>query len=68
MRVGGSIIFFTIVAVGLWMSAPTLSSRIPMWPFLLAGFHFMPVLADLAWILEFVVSSIRLRTVKGGPR
>lgn len=68
MRVGQPIIFFTIVAAGLWVSASTLSSRIPMWPFFLAGFHFMPVLADLAWILEFVVSSIRLRTGRGDPR
>lgn len=68
MRVSRPIIFFAIVTAGLWVSAHTLWPRIPMWPFLLAGFLFAPVLTDLALILEFVVSSIRLRTGRGDPR
>lgn len=68
MRVGHPIIVFAIVTAGLWVLAHTLWPRIPMWPFLLAGFLFAPVLADLALILEFVVSSIRLRTGRGDLR
>lgn len=68
MRVGHPIIVFAIVTAGLWVLAHTLWPRIPMWPFLLAGFLFAPVLTDLMLILEFVVDSIRFRTGRGAPR
>lgn len=61
MSFGCSILFFMTLGAGIGVLAQALWPEIPMWPFVLTGFLFTPVVTILASVLGFFAGSFRVR-------
>lgn len=63
-----SSLFFVTVGVGIWALAQGLWPEIPMWPFVLTGFLFMPAVNIVDCVVGFFASSTRSGAERDDPR